>query len=220
MGRFLARLLGEALDVLLPPRCPACRGRTGGWPFLFCPACEDGLEPAPSPVRMSGPDVVDGLVSPFFYGGPLADAIVRFKHSGLPALGSRLARLAVAAVDLPRVDLVVPVPLHRRRLARRGFNPAGVIGLPVARAVRRPLVHGVLRRIRDTPSQGGLSPAGRRRNVRGAFAPGRRASLVRERSVLLVDDVWTTGATARACARALLRAGAGPVIVFTLARVG
>jgi ComF family protein len=220
MERFLARLLGEAMDVLLPPRCPACSGRTAGWPSLFCPACEDGLERAPAPVLMSGPDVVDSLVSPFLYGGPIAVSIVRFKHSGLPALGSRLARLGVSIVELPVADLVVPVPLHRRRLARRGFNPACVIGGRVARAIRRPLEHGLLRRIRDTPSQGGLSPADRRRNVRGAFAAGRRGPLVRDRSVLLVDDVWTTGATARACARVLLRAGAGPVSVFTLARVG
>jgi len=219
MEGSLARLLGEALDVLMPPRCPACGGTASGWPSLFCPACEEGLERAPAPVHMPGTDVVDGLVSPFLYGGPLATAVVRFKHSGMPALGSRLARLGISSVELPAADLVVPVPLHRRRLAQRGFNPASVIGGRVARAIRRPLVHEALRRIRDTPSQGGLSPAGRRRNVRDAFAPGGRGPIVRDRAVLLVDDVWTTGATARSCARVLLRAGAVSVSVFTLARV-
>jgi ComF family protein len=214
-----ARFFGEALDVLLPPRCPACAQRASGWPAVFCPSCEGGLERVPAPVHTPGGNSVDLLVSPFAYGGPLARSIVRFKHSGFPALGSRLADLAASSVDLPGADLVVPVPLHPRRLAERGFNPAVVIGRRVARAIDRPLVHGALLRIRDTPSQGGLCPADRMLNVRGAFSGGGRIGLVSDRDVLLVDDVWTTGATARACARVLVRAGASFVIVFALARV-
>ncbi|MBW2261754.1 MAG: ComF family protein [Deltaproteobacteria bacterium] len=219
MRKLLSRFLGEAMDVLLPPRCPACTQRTDGWPAIFCPACEGCLERAPGPVHTTGADCVDLLVSPFVYGGPLARAIVRFKHSGLPALGVRLADLGIGCVEMPEADVVVPVPLHRRRLAERGFNPATVIGGRVARAIGRPLSLGVLLRVRDTPSQGGLPPAGRRLNVKGAFAAAGRSGRVLERSVLLVDDVWTTGATARACARVLLRAGASSVTAFALARV-
>ncbi len=220
MRDLLARIAGEAMDVFLPPRCPACAQRTSGWPSLFCPSCEAGLERAPGPVHMPRGDCVDLLVAPFVYGGPLARAIVRFKHAGLPALGARLADLGVGRVDVPAADVVVPVPLHPRRLAERGFNAASVIGGRVARSIGRPLARGALARNRDTPSQGGLPPAGRLLNVKGAFSGGRRCGLVRGRAVLLVDDVWTTGATARACARVLLRSGACSVTVFTLARVG
>lgn len=219
MGDLPSRLLGEFLDVLLPPRCPACAAATSGWPSVFCPPCEDALERAPSPVHMPPGDRVDRLVSPFTYGGPIARAIVLFKHSGQPGLGRRLADLALSCVDLPGTDAVVPVPLHPRRLAGRGFNPAGVIAGRLAPRAASPLLRGGLRRVRDTTSQAGLTPRSRERNVRDAFAVGRRRPRLAGRRVLLVDDVWTTGATARACAGVLLAAGAVSVSVFTLARV-
>ncbi len=219
MRDLLARVVGEAMDVLLPPRCPACAERASGWPAVFCPSCEASLERVPGPVHMPPCDSVDWLVSPFVYGGPLARAIVRFKHAGHPALGARLADLGAGCVELPEADVVVPVPLHPRRLAVRGFNAASVIGGRVARVLGRPLVRGALVRNRDTPSQGGLAPAARLLNVRGAFRAGGGSVLVRDRAVLLVDDVWTTGATVRSCARVLLRSGASSVDAFTLARV-
>ena len=110
---------------------------------------------------------------------------------------------------------MVPVPLHRRRLRRRGFNQAALVARVVARESGLPLALARLVRVRDTPSQGGLSPAGRMANVAGAF----EARSVDGKRVVLVDDVWTTGATARACARALGVAGALSVRAFTIARV-
>jgi ComF family protein len=190
-----------------------------GWPGIFCGPCWESVELAPGPVVLRSADPCGLLLSPFIYGGPLAEAIIRFKHGGLPALGARLAGLALSLLDAPAVDLVVPVPLHPRRLASRGFNQASVIAGRAARSWEAGLVRRALVRIRDTPSQGGLTALARRRNVRGAFALRRGQARLAGSRVALVDDVWTTGATARACARVLLRAGARSVHVLALARV-
>lgn len=219
MGRLITRILAESLDVLLPPRCPGCSGLAPGWPAVFCEACTSGLELAPGPVHADASDPHDLLASPFLYGGPLARAIVAFKHGGLPALGRRLADLGLAHAPPPRAELVVPVPLHPRRLAARGFNPAAVVARGVARAASAPWSPGLLVRVRDTPTQAGLAPRARASNVRSAFLARRPRGLV-GRSVLLVDDVWTTGATARECASTLIGAGSRCVSVYTLARVG
>jgi ComF family protein len=211
------RFVAELLDVLFPPACAACGAPAPGWPELFCGPCALALEPAPSPVPASRGDPHEALHSPFAYGGPIAAAIVDLKHGDRPSLAPGLARIGIGLCPPPAADVVVPVPLHPRRLARRGFNQSALLARPVARAAHGRLSHA-LDRVRDTPTQGGLSAAGRRANVRGAFAVARPRA-VAGRSVLVVDDVWTTGATARACARALVGAGARTVWVWTLARV-
>jgi len=210
---LVKQVIAEALDILFPPTCPAC-GRPSE--ILFCPACEDGLERSPGPVLPGPDDDFEIQISPFVYGGPLARAVVRFKHGDVPALGSRLAAAGLAAAPPPACDLAIPVPLHPHRLASRGFNPAGILARRVARAAGALFSPGLLRRIRDTPSQGGLSAAGRAENVRSAFACMRP---LEGRSIVLVDDVWTTGATARACAAALAQRGGSRIVVWTLARV-
>ncbi len=204
------------MDVLLPARCAACAAEPADWTSPLCAACSSALDPAPSPVHMPAGDPVAVLHSPFLYGGPLATAIVRFKHGDMPALGRRLASLAIPVAPPPAADVVAAVPLHRKRLAARGFNQSAVIAKVVARAIGARWIPRVILRTRDTPSQGGLSAAARKENVAGAFVARRSLGGA---SVLLVDDVWTTGATARACARALRRAGAASVSVWTLARV-
>jgi ComF family protein len=206
--------LDALLDVLLPPLCPACRSPAPSGPALLCRTCATLVEPLACPVVRPAPGV-DELVAPLAYGGPVAAVLVGLKHGGRPGLAGRMARLALGHAAAPGGDLALPVPLHRRRLRRRGFNQAALVGRVLAREAGLPLAHGCLLRVRDTPSQGGLSPAGRLANVSGAF----RARGVEGRRVVLVDDVWTTGATARACAEALLGAGALSVSAFAIARV-
>jgi ComF family protein len=133
-------------------------------------------------------------------------------------LGERAGRSLVVAGDLAGASAVVPVPLSRRRRRERGFNQAELIAKVVAREARLPLETKVLRRTKDRPPQAGLSRKDRIRNVRSIYRARLPLSLRGER-LLLVDDVLTTGATAEAAARALLRAGAGSVDVLTLARV-
>jgi ComF family protein len=120
--------------------------------------------------------------------------------------------------DLAGAAAVVPVPLSRRRRRERGFNQAELISKAVAREARLPLENAILRRTKDRPPQTGLTRGDRIRNVRSVYGASLPPSLRGER-LLLVDDVLTTGATAEAAARALLRAGAGAVDVLTLARV-
>jgi ComF family protein len=152
-------------------------------------------------------------------GGIARAAILLAKHGGRLVLMRHLAHLlAEAAPDylpLDGWDGLVPVPLYWWRRVRRGFNQAEVLARAVGGHHRLPVLHGALRRVRSTPQQHGDLEA-RRRNVRDAFAA--RADLTGRR-LLLVDDVFTTGATADACAETLLRAGAAEVGVLTLARV-
>ncbi len=115
-------------------------------------------------------------------------------------------------------DGLVPVPLHRRRLRQRGFNQAAVLGRYLAGWTGVPLIGDGLMRTKDVPPQASLDSKERRRNVRGAFAVRRRRN-VSGRVLILVDDVFTTGATVSACCEALLRAGAKDLRVVTLARV-
>jgi ComF family protein len=125
----------------------------------------------------------------------------------------------IAPIAPHDIDVLVPVPLHTRRLRERGFNQSELLALALGRRSGRPVASNALVRLRETPSQAGLSPDERARNVRGAFAAPERLP---GRSVLLVDDVCTTGATLYACARALERGGAATVqaIVATRAAYG
>jgi len=152
----------------------------------------------------------------FEYGGPVADAIQRFKYDGRSECGAALG--SVLAADARRwvgkVDVVVPVPLHWRRRRARGYDQAALLARPVAKALGVPALLRGLRRVRDTPSQVGLPHAERQRNIAGAFAPWRLRGAER---VLLVDDVRTTGATLRAASKALEAGGVSEVHTFVLA---
>lgn len=128
--------------------------------------------------------------------------------------------LEAARPLLSDTDLILPVPLHYRRLASRGFNQSGWLAAGLARRARLPMRVDILKRRKSTPSQGGLSPRARKRNVAGAFALRRGKEVaVAGKTILLVDDVLTTGSTLEACVRPLLKAGAARVDIVTLARV-
>ena len=140
-----------------------------------------------------------------------------FKYSGMRPLAPRLSGLLDRALPIDsRHDLIVPVPLHWRRRWRRGFNQAELLARGIAKHRQIPLLNA-LRRSKATADQAALTSAGRRRNVVGAFEP-RRGIDIQGKRILLIDDVFTTGATASACARTLKRAGAASVTLLTLAR--
>jgi len=129
--------------------------------------------------------------------------------------------MAMAGRDLlADTDYLVPVPLHYQRLAKRGFNQAGWLAQVVARRSGVPTLVDGLTRIKATPSQGGLTAHQRRKNVSGAFqVRTSRQTHIEDATITLVDDVFTTGSTLRACTLALKRAGAARVNVLVLARV-
>jgi ComF family protein len=149
-------------------------------------------------------------------------AIHELKYRGRRRVAGQLAERLLESPSTRRLvvgsDVLVPVPLHPRRLRERGFNQSALLAREIGRRTGRPCGDGALVRRKDTPSQAGLSAAARRRNVEGAFAV-RRRGLVAGRVVTLVDDVFTTGATAYACARVLEAGGAREVRLLSVAQV-
>ena len=163
----------------------------------------------------------DAAYSFGFYENELRKLIHLFKYGRVQTLAAPLGRLL--ALALPRgqgFDVIVPMPLHWRKRWGRGFNQAELLAAEIGRRTHIP-VRNALRRVRDTAPQAGLTSAKRRKNVSGAFQAarhGKNRTALEGRSVLLIDDVMTTGATAASCARALKRGGARQVTLLTLAR--
>ena len=174
------------LPALKPRRCPHCRAH----PPRFALAS-----------------------APYLHGGALADAIHRLKYEKREDLGAALAVLFEACA-VPQSDVLVPIPLHPRRLRQRGYDQARLLADGASKRFRLP-VAPLLRRVRETGQQVGRDRTSRERSVRGAFAP---AGEVLGARICLIDDVLTTGATASAAADALLMAGAARVEVRTLGR--
>jgi ComF family protein len=183
----------------------------------FCSACASTVQ------RASASDMgAAGAMAALVYGGAIARAIVRLKYEKRPDLSRPLADLLWGALE-PRAAalsgvLVVPVPLHPSRLADRGFNQSALIASRIAHRLGAPLKPRALARVRDTPQQASLDRVDRLANLSGAFLV-RRPEHVRDRDVLLIDDVRTTGATLDACTRALLDAGALSVRFAVVAAV-
>jgi len=158
------------------------------------------------------------LLSWVVYEGSIRQALHQLKYKRNLALGETLARQVfplLKELAWP-VDMVIPVPLGRKRLQERGYNQAGMVALPLAALQGWEYGPRALLRVRETRSQVGLTPAERVENVRGAFRAATRK--VSGRAILLVDDIATTGSTLSSCGQALLEAGARDVYAFTLAR--
>lgn len=192
-----------------PPECRACGRPDAG------DRCGPGCIGTGSPIRTARAWATyrDGSDT-----SPVAEAIARFKYGGAQRLGRRFAAAMRARIDDPTIDVVLPVPLYAQRLRERGYNQSAILARHLARALGLRVVLTAVTRTRSTPSQVTVHAAARAANVAGAFTI-RRPDLVRGRTVLLVDDVWTSGATARSVASALRDAGTVAVDVLTFARV-
>ncbi len=221
--RPIASLALEALlTTLAPPRCAACDARVR-WLAVFCPSCASTVVRATR--RAGGPHAANDGARPeagFGYGGGVARALARMKYVSRPDLARPLGDLLWRALQPHAVSLlgavVVPVPLHPVRLAERGFNQSALLAGRLAGRLGSPFRPRALARTRETRQQASLDRTARIANVAGAFVTRTsHAGLVRGRTVLLIDDVATTGATLSACERALLGAGAAQVARLVLA---
>lgn len=223
------------LDFALPPRCPAC-GTITAEVDLFCHDCWQAVEflgqgctTCGLPLEateaetcgacLADPPPLHRIRSAVAYGEAARSLVLRLKYGRKTALARTMAHYMRRPLgELSRDALLVPVPLHRRRLWGRGFNQAAVIASELARKSGGETDALLLRRTRHTPRLKGMSVSERRRAVQGAFAV-RAGREVKGRRIILVDDVYTSGSTAAACARLLKRNGAESVELLTWARV-
>ena len=228
---------GEAIDFLLPPRCvvsgvPVERQGMispeiwGELNFVSDPACkrcglpfEFNMEADICAACLDHPPVFDKARAALRYDDGSRSVVLGFKHGDqLHAVKAFTPWLQKAGAGLiRRADIIAPVPLHYWRLVRRRYNQSALMAKDLARESEKTYIPDLLLRTRATPPQGHLKAGERAANVRKAFALGEHK--VKDRNILLIDDVMTSGATANECASVLKKAGANRVDVLTLARV-
>jgi ComF family protein len=239
----LIEALNDVNDVIFPPRCLGCaeilypqRGK------LFCPICEEKIRfitgdicptcgtifpDSPAKSHLCGNCLEN---EPYFscaravfsYETIILDVIHQFKYGNNISVGAMLASF-MADFSFPDVDftdysLIIPVPLHIKRLRQRGFNQSIILAHALAKKWQISVNFSLLRRKKFTLTQTGLHKAERKQNIKGAFEVSDKKN-ISGKNVILVDDVYTTGATINECAKTLIKAGAQKITVLTLARV-
>ncbi|MEO7276526.1 MAG: ComF family protein [Sphingomicrobium sp.] len=223
------------LDFALPPRCAGC-GDIVGDVHGFCADCwtkvdflgETGCATCGLPLEateaatcaacLARPPTIARTRSAVAYGEISRGLAIRLKYGRKVAIARTMARFMAPLVGRPDDPLLVPVPLHRTRLWSRGFNQSALVARELSRKLGIAVDPMALKRVRRTPPLKGMSASQRRRIVAGAFRVSDQ-SAVAGRTIILVDDVLTTGSTAEACARSLKRAGAARVELVSWARV-
>lgn len=227
-------MLNTILNILFPQSCPlCCRASTNHRTAPICPQCWEKVSLYNGPLcnRCGKPLTSDKSIicgecisdEPSFkyarsyglYEGGLEKAIKLLKYHGVTRLSVPLSDLLLQ-LPLPRVDVIIPVPLHRRRLRERGFNQSALLSRHVAKRLKIPVAITSLIKHRDTHPQVDLDARDRRKNIKGAFTVENR-EMIYKKDIMLIDDVLTTGATVRECSKVLRKAGAGDIYVIALA---
>lgn len=230
----------QIVDFALPPRCPGC-GIVSAEQHLFCLDCWQGLRFLGDPcchrcglpfeydsgdgaqcgACLADPPAYDRLRAAVAYGDIARRVALKLKYSGRPGVALTLARFMQRHIS-PADDgaVLMPVPLHRWRIWKRGYNQSALIVTALAKRTGLEPRLDLLRRVKATPPLKGMGRRERALAVRGAFqvVPGAKHAIA-GRTIILVDDVFTTGATANGCAKVLKRAGAAKVNILCWARV-
>ncbi|TPW30058.1 ComF family protein [Martelella alba] len=240
-GRALGSFGTSLGTLVLPAICPGC-GRRTGTPHALCPECWSDIRFIERPYceRLGLPfshDLGTGILSPeaiahpppfdklraaVAYDGKARALVHALKYRDSPDLAPMMARFMARAADgiFAEADAILSIPLHRRRLVARRFNQSAELARQLAKLSGTPFLAGLIERRRHTDHQVGLTRPAREDNVRGAFAIAKgRDGEIFSKTLILIDDVFTTGATVSAATRVLKKAGARRVFVLTFARV-
>jgi len=228
--RPLAALPRLTAEIMFPPVCLACNAPLASARELTCADCRSAMREVDEwddrcrQVReiLCAGGGVTGFVPLWYFeeGGPVQALVHALKYDGMTAVGREFGRALGARIlesGYGGADALVALPLHPSRMRERGFNQADCIARGVSAVTGIPVARRLVRRARFTPSQTALAQGERRANVRGAFRPALRAGRAKGATLLLVDDVVTTGATMGACAAVLRTAGARAVVACAAA---
>ena len=206
----------KSIRIIKDPTCPCC-----GFPFpsdnilLYNQNYRCGL------CRKDEP-ILNKTISIFYYEIKLREAIHKFKYHKNLSLGKVLAELMISNIpgkmSFSKFDCIIPVPLHKKKLKERGFNQSLILSKKIGQYFNLPVVYDNLKRIRYTEAQTNLSHAKRKKNVKNAFSL-RNPNNLKNKDILLIDDIYTTGSTINECAKTLKKAGVNKIFALTLARV-
>lgn len=232
---MLKEILKRLADKAVPARCLSCN-LPGTYlcpdcqsflPYLeqpLCPVCTRSAVDGFTHPRCRSRYAPDRLFVPFRYYGITAAAVKKLKYRSATALADFLVGLLVeemmeSGFAFGQESVLIPVPLHPVKQLERGFNQSALLARSLGKLLKIEVVDGVLKRVRETPSQTKLKGKEREKNVRGAFGlDKKKGTLFRRKDIILVDDVFTTGATLRECSRVLKRAGARFIYLVAVAK--
>ncbi|MCL1995105.1 MAG: ComF family protein [Defluviitaleaceae bacterium] len=219
------------LDFIYPPRCIACHELL--LPFkeqFICPDCTEVLTPIPAPFCVCGrPKRECGTCGPhnftqntgaFFYSGICQDIIYKFKYAKKPFMAKGMAILMSQTIDksvFENIDCIIPVPIHKNRMRKRGFNQAHLLAKHLSYLVFVPVAKNALIRTKDTKPLANFTPAHRQNTLANAFTADKKQ--LYDKRILLIDDIYTTGSTLNACAKVLYENGATAVSCATFSIV-
>lgn len=229
-------LVKQILNFLLPPHCPICHARLQD-EFLLCGPCFSGLKFINNHIcSLCGREILSGkmcgeclrkspkfdkCLSVFQYNTTIKSLILPFKHADHQELAPLFVKWLILKGKplIEECDVLIPVPLHARRLFKRKYNQSALLAQKLAQHFKKEYQPLVLKRKRNTPSQGHLNKQKRQENIRGAFYVA-TPEKIQGKKILLIDDVYTTGATLNECAKVLKKAKVQKVYCLTLCRAG
>jgi ComF family protein len=210
------------LNLIFPLECKICKKplEVGNQTYI-CSECLKKIRLIKEPYCFKGRHYFKSIYSIGLYQGVLREAILLLKYQGvkglIPPLGKMLLEYCEKKIDFSSFDLILPVPLFRSKEREREFNQAEAFARVISKHYSLPISNGNLLRIRDTRKMSSLNPEERRKNVKNAFIV-RKKEEIKDKRILLTDDICTTGATVDECSKVLLTAGAKEITVLTLAR--